>query len=300
MRALITGITGYIGSHLARRLLPGCEVYGLIRTPVRTEYIRDIQKELTLLPYDGSLRSMTAALDASRPDIVYHLAAYYSGGHGDEITPPLLSSNIVLGGHLLEAMASVGCGSLVCASTVMAHYHGDMYRPLNLYAATKQAFSSLLLYYTDAEPLDAVTLVLSDTYGPGDHRPKILNLIRRAVAAGQTIDLSDGNQDYDVVFIDDVVNAFVLAGQYLRNGNKSSTFQVCAEDPLTLRETVDRLLMVNHIKWEGGWGKRPAGTREMRKAVRLFPTVPGWKQLICLDEGLRRFWTDDGTRVSLP
>ena len=42
-RVLITGITGYIGSHLARVLLPDWEVYGLVREPLRTEHIADIQ-----------------------------------------------------------------------------------------------------------------------------------------------------------------------------------------------------------------------------------------------------------------
>ena len=290
-RVLITGITGYIGSNLARALLPDCEVYGLVREPLHTVYIADIQDQISLLPYDGTLQSISAALEKSRPDVVYHLAACYTGGHGPEKTPKLVSSNITLGAYLLEAMAGCGCSALVCASTIMAHYQGEKYRPLNLYAATKQAFSDLLVYYTDAGLLRAVTLVISDTYGPGDRRPKILNLVGEAAQSGETLALSDGGQDYDVVYIDDVVRAFRLAGEQLvcNQGWKNETFQVYATAPLTLRQTVEKMLEINGLTLNAAWGQRPRPEREIRRAVRLFPPLPGWKPEVTPEEGLRKF-----------
>lgn len=292
-RVLITGISGYIGSRLARRLLPKCAVYGLVRTLVHEEYLSGIQDQITLLPYDGSYESMEQALRKSRPDLVYHLAAYYTGRHGPEDTPRLVQSNIVLGANLLEAMTTCGCSALIWATTVMARYQGEAYRPLNLYAATKQAFADLLAYYTDAGLLKAGTLVLSDTYGPGDRRPKILNLIKQAVKKEEPIALSDGTQDYDLVYIDDVTAAFELAGRQLLAGEWSNqAFQVYPEQPLSLRETVETMLRVNGLALQAGWGQRPAAERDMRKAVRLHPAVPGWRAEVPLEEGLYRFWQE--------
>ena len=74
-RVLITGITGYIGSNLARRLLADCEVCGLVREPVNLTYLEDIQTQVRLLPCDGTIDSIASALEASRPEVVYHLAA---------------------------------------------------------------------------------------------------------------------------------------------------------------------------------------------------------------------------------
>lgn len=293
-RALITGITGYIGSHLARRLLPDWEVCGLVRQPLNLEYIADIAPRIELFRYDGTYDSMDAALAACRPDLVYHLAAYYTGSHNKEHIPKLLDSNIGMGLHLLEAMSAHRVPFLVSASTVMSHYGGEQYRPLNLYAATKQAFSDLLAYYVDTRMLCAVTLVLSDTYGPGDHRPKVLNLIRDAAQKGEPMALSYGDQDYDLVHIDDVASAFQMAGDQLLEGRlQGGTFQVIPEAPLTLRETVELLLRIHGSSWRGGWGQRPATERKISRSIRLYPTLPGWRPAVSLKEGLSNLeWED--------
>ena len=287
-RVLITGVTGYIGSHLARALLSDCEVYGLVREPLSTEYIADIKEKLHLLQYDGSYESVERAMRESAPDVVYHLATYYTGAHNADVTTKMLAANVMLGGYLLEAMCACGCRSLVYATSIMTHYQGEEYRPLNLYAATKQALSDLIAYYTDAGLLRAVTLVLSDTYGPDDRRPKILNLIRKAAESGEHIALSDGTQDYDVVHIDDVVRAFRMAGERAASmTDGSELYQVCAEHPLTLRETVEKMLAVNGMTLDAGWGERAPSEREQRRAIRLYPTLSGWQQEVSLETGLR-------------
>lgn len=291
-RVLITGITGYIGSNLARRLLHECKVYGLVRDGSNREYITDIQENLVLLPYDGSYESLEAIMRTAKPEVVYHLATYYTGSHGPTETPKLISSNITLGAYLLEAMVTYGVSKLVNTTTIMEHYHGACYCPLNLYAATKHAFSSLLEYYIDAGLINATTLAISDTYGPGDHRPKILNLIKKAAKSGVAIDLSEGSQDYDVVYIDDVIEAFALAA------NQSGNFQICAEHPLTLRETVEKMLEINNqTDWVPNWGARPAPERSIKKAVRIYPNVPQWFQKVPLQKGLREFWYDGQQKI---
>ena len=289
-RILITGITGYIGSNLARNLLDRYEVYGLVREPLNLEYIEDLQAKLKFLTYDGSYESIDAAIQASQPDLVYHLAAYYTGSHGQEHIQKLLDSNITLGAHLLEAMSAHSVPTLVYASTIMAIYQGETYSPLNLYAATKQAFFDLMSYYTDAGLLRAVTLVLSDTYGPGDHRAKILNLVRRAAENGEKISLSTGAQDYDVVYIDDVVSAFRLAGEQLLNGAyRNDIFQIASAFPLTLRRTMEKMLTQNSLTLNAGWGERPAVEREIVKAIRVYPRLPGWSPNVSLEDGLQWF-----------
>ncbi len=287
-KVLITGVTGYIGSHLAKALLPEYEVYGLVRTPLHTEYIADFQGQLHLLPVDGTYASIHSAVQSAQPDLVYHLAAYYTGAHGAKDTPKLVDSNITFGAYLLEAMSACGIPALAYATTYMTHYRGADYCPVNLYAATKQAFSDLMSYYTDAGLMRAATLVISDTYGPGDRRPKVLNVVRRAARTGERVALSAGNNPYDVVYIDDIVSAFRILGERLLRGDfRNDSFQAVPESPLSLRETVELMLRVNHLALDAGWGERPAAEREMAEPLRLFPTPPGWRPRVPLDVGLK-------------
>ncbi len=292
-RILITGITGYIGSCLASNLLASCEVYGLVRQPVRTEYISKMQDRLHLLVFDGSYASIEDAMKKVKPDLVFHLAACCANSNIVKDMPVLIDTNIKFGGYLLTAMAVSDIPALVYASTVWEHFHNKEYCPLNLYAATKRGFSDLVSYYTDAGYIRAASLVLSDTYGPNDHRPKILNLIKQAAQSRELLELSDGQQDYDVVYIDDVVEAFRQAGELLLgNSNwKNEKFQVCSPAPVSLLETVNCMLTVNGLTLNAAWGKRPCADREIRKAIRLYPTVPGWNAKVPLDKGLRDFYT---------
>ena len=288
-RIFITGITGYVGSNLARALLPEYEVYGLVREPLNTTYIADIADKLFLTSYDGTYTSVENALYRSTPDVVYHLATYYTGAHNADVTPKLIAANIDLGAYLLEAMCQTSCRALVYTTSVMEHYQGEAFRPLNLYAATKRALGDLLAYYTDVGLLRAVTLVLTDTYGPGDQRPKILNLIRKATENGEHIALSSGTQDYDVVYIDDVIQALYMAGERAEAMQfGSEKYQICAEHPLTLRETVDKMFTLNSTTLKVGWGERAPLEREQQRAIRLYPTLPGWRQGVMLEDGLRR------------
>lgn len=252
--------------------------------------MEEIKDSVKLVVSKGDYESLYLAVQQANPDIVYHLAAYYTGAHGPEDAQKLLTSNIVLGAYLLEAMSACNCNKIVCASSVMAYCNGESYSPLNLYAATKQAFCDLLSFYENEGLIHGVTLILSDTYGPGDRRPKILNLIRNAISSGEKIALSDGGQDYDLTYIDDVVRAFCLAGKdLLAEKYSNASFQVAPKNPRTLRQTVELMLNLNGLTADLSWGKRPAAGREIRRAIRIYPSLPGWEPLVALEEGLVKY-----------
>jgi len=70
-------------------------------------------------------------------------------------------------------------------------------------------------------------------------------------------------------------------------GWKNEIFQVCATEPLTLRQTVELMFKVND--WPCGiadWGHRPKPEREIRRLIRLYTPLPGWRPQISIEEGL--------------
>lgn len=295
-RILLTGATGYIGAQLARYLLPHHEVFALARAPLQTRYLSDCQDKLKWYIYDGSCASVSRAIGGCRPDLVYHLAACYTSARGEQVVSELLQSNVVLGGYLLEAMAQHGCSRLVYTSTVTEFGRDGSYRPLTLYAATKRAFSDLAEFYADCGLLRMITLIFADTYGPGDARPKVLNLLKEAVSAHKKLEFtSDGEQVYDAVYIDDVLEALRLSGERLLQcaGEAVQRYQVFAPEPLSLKETVAKFEQVNQVACDACWGKAETGERRERGPVRVYPPVPGWQAKTTLEQGLRYIWRSE-------
>lgn len=297
-KVLITGITGYIGSQLAQTLTASCAVYGLVRQPLNETYLTPkLRENLTLLPYDGHGESILAALETSRPDMVYHLAAHYTTVHDVQSIPRLLESNVTFGAYLLEAMGATQCRRLVYATTTTICCAGEGYQPLTFYAATKQAFSDLVEYYTGTGAVDAAAVALSDTYGPGDRRPKVLNLIRTSILNDMPLDLTSGCQIYDAVYIDDVVNGFIRAAAALeRPGAAHRFFQLAADKPCSLRETVKLMLDVNNLKFQANWGGRPDPNYMPEHLPHMFPAPSGWRPRVSLEDGLRQFWNGDSLK----
>lgn len=223
---------------------------------------------------------------ASRPDVVYHLAAHYTAAHDIRSVPQLVESNLMLGTYLLEAMGAVQCRRLIYATTVTTHCTGGSYCPLTLYAATKQAFSDRVEYYTETGAMAAAAVALSDTYGPGDQRPKVLNLIRQSALQGTTLNLASGRQIYDAVYIDDVVCGFIRAAAALeQSGNTHESFQLCADKPRSLRETVELMLEANGLNCPINWGGKPDPDYMPEHPLHIFPAP--------LDGGRVSHWKTD-------
>ena len=150
-RALITGASGFIASHLAKKMAAnGWEIRLLIRPS--SELIPQLQSMHSYF-YDGSLASIDLCLNDFKPDIVFHLASLFISEHQANDLSPLVDSNILLGAQLLESMAEHGVNKLVNAGTSWQHFNSDLYRPVNLYAATKQAFEAILQYFVDAKDI---------------------------------------------------------------------------------------------------------------------------------------------------
>ncbi len=99
-RCLITGATGFVGSHLARTLVnDGWNVHVLVRTSSSLEPIADIAKRLTihyLTPPDTpTTGSVAAAVKAAQPDVVFHLAAMFRAEHQPDDIAPMVEANVI-------------------------------------------------------------------------------------------------------------------------------------------------------------------------------------------------------------
>jgi nucleoside-diphosphate-sugar epimerase len=296
-KIFITGGTGYIGSNLIRRLLQeDREVHALVLPDTSLEYIEDCKEKVTFHIYDGSTTSVFDALSQSKPDVVFHLASLFLSEHKSDDITHLIESNVLLGTQLLEAMQKNEVKNLVNTGTSWQHYLNNNYNPVNLYAATKQAFEDILKYYTETGQISAVSLHLFDSYGPGDKRPKFLKLLKDTIDQKNELNMSPGEQLLDLVYIDDIINAFIISRDMLENntGVLNEVYGISSRKPMKLKEIV-KLFGEEYGKHVSvNWGGRPYRNREVMVPWDSYKILPGWKPLIPLTVGLKLYLREEG------
>lgn len=290
MRAVVTGATGFLGSRLTRRLIDeGHDVAVLARPTSTFRELAGYIDRLDVHMVDETAESIRRALAASSPAVVFHLATYYVRDHRPEDLGLLLESNVAFPLRLVDAMTREGIRNLVNAGSAWQYYEGDTYRPVCLHSATKQAFESLARYFIDAGKIRCTTLMVHDTYGPHDPRRKIFSILRDRAVTSEPLEMSAGEQLIDLVHVEDVVSAFLVAAERLVSDLAApyETYSVTGGDPQPLRAIVETYLRLSGNTARVLWGARPYHEREVMVPWRGGKPLPGWHPQVALEDGLR-------------
>jgi nucleoside-diphosphate-sugar epimerase len=287
-RALVTGATGYIGSNLVARLVAEkWDVHVVVRPNSKLNVLNPVMSSITVYEHDGSTRGMIELVEQAKPDMVFHLASLFLAQHNFDDIETLISSNLLFSTQLAEAMVANDVKYLVNTGTSWQHYDNEDYNPVNLYAATKQAFEDILAYYIDAYNLKVMTLALFDTYGPNDIRPKLIHLLWKTVQTQEPLLMSPGEQLIDLVHIDDVLAAFMLAAQQLPSQNVGHTrYGVSSGEPLRLVDLVAAFERATGYKLPITWGGRTYRPREVMIPWNNFQVLPTWFPRIAFEIGV--------------
>ncbi|KRF18686.1 NAD-dependent epimerase/dehydratase family protein [Paenibacillus sp. Soil787] len=290
--AIVTGATGFIGSNVVRLLAAdGWNVHVIVRNASKLTLLKEVSEYVSIHRHDGSTEQLFEIIKQAAPDIVFHLAAFASVTHRPEDTVSMLQSNIVFSTQLVEAMLANHLYSLINTGTFSQHWDNKAYSPSSLYDATKQAFRDILTFYTETTPLKVITLELYDNYGPGDPRSKIMTLLKRSAADGKPLVMSPGEQLVDIVYIDDVVDAYITAAKRLLTIQtvKDEVFAISSGHPIRLRDLVQVFEQVAGCRLQIEWGGRPYRKREIMIPWNQGEILPNWTAKVSLEEGIGRF-----------
>ena len=229
MRILVTGVAGFIGMHVATRLLAdGHEVIGLdnlndyydIRLKqARLAYIGSPNQfhfyKLDLVDRDG----INTLFTEIKPEIVINLAAQAGVRYSLENPHSYIDSNLVGFTNMLEACRHFEVGHLVYASSSSVyglnkempfHEGQNTDHPLALYGATKKANELLAHSYSHLFNLPTTGLRFFTVYGPWGRPDMALFKFAEAILAGQAIDVyNHGQMTRDFTYIDDIVEGVV-------------------------------------------------------------------------------------------
>lgn len=291
--AILTGATGYIGSNLVKELLlRDWHIVLLVRRTASFQYIDAVKNSVNIFVYDNDLNKLIALFKNTKPDVVFHLASKVIIQHNTSEIEDIIDSNIRFSTHLLEAMRESQTENIVSTGSSWQHFQNEDYNPVNLYAATKEAFAAILKYYTEAINIRAITLELFETYGPDDCRPKVLNLIKNIEKNKLSLEMSPGGQELNFVYIDDVVKAYIKAAEILlgdTSGKVNKTYSICSNETMKLSDIIGLYEAVNNVKLDICWGGRSYRFREVMSVWDKGETLPGWTAEVKLKDGLKMF-----------
>lgn len=289
MKILITGATGFIGRHLTARLAGTHDLHAVVR---KGSSAAGLENQAAVFFYDGNIAHLLAYFEKEKFDGVVHLASLFLAAHTPEKIADLIDANIRFGTELLEACRAGNVKWFINTGTFWQHYHNETYNPVNLYAATKEAFTDIAKYYTETSALVFATVKLSDTFGPGDTRNKIFNLWADIARTGEPLEMSAGEQIIDISYIDDVVDAFELLigrlGSAEAHRCRNSVFGVSSAERMPLKMLAALFEEATGAKLNIRWGARPYREREVMTPWEDAEAVPGWRPKHTLKEAITK------------
>ena len=302
MTVLVTGAAGFIGSHLAERLLAaGNDVVGL---DCLTDYYDTSLKRANLGLLAGHPRFRFERRDLVRDDLrsvvseascVYHLAGQpgVRGSWGDSFGG-YVENNITATQRLLEAMRG-STARLVFASSSSVYGDAERYptpedaqpQPISPYGVTKLCAEQLVMAYRRSTGLDARCVRYFTVYGPRQRPDMAFSRFIRAAGRGEAIEVyGDGNQVRDFTFVADAVEATLRAAAVDDPGE--AIFNVGGGSRVTVRRVLEILggILGQTIRTRTQ-PPQPGDARETGADLQRAAAILGWHPTVSLTDGLR-------------
>ncbi len=293
---MITGVTGYIGSRLLKKMMmAGWDVVAIVRSDSDQSQVDRLKREITVISYDFHLPTLIKTMQNIQPQVVVHIASHYLATHNSDDIDQLIDGNIRYSTHLMQAVLESGVRKFINTSSFTQHRINQNFQPLSLYASTKQAFESIIEYYSQMGNLQVITLELFDNYGPEDTRPKFLNALIKAYRTGESLNASLGYQRMDLVYIDDVIDAYQKAIELLMEDKiiGHQKFAVSSGHSFSLRDLTNVLERLTGESILVNWGAVPYRDNQIMKPWNKRGGLPGWNSVVSLEEGVRRILNSD-------
>ncbi len=333
MRFLVTGTAGFIGFHVAKRLVGG--EHAVVGVDGITPYYDRMLKRARHLELGRfanftahelmleDARQLTSLVREANADIVIHLAAQPGVRYAAENPRSYVESNIVGTFNLLDALRTHSCRHLLLASTSSVYgagarqpfeEHQSTDRPLSLYAATKKAAEAITYSYSDLLGLPTTVMRLFTVYGPWGRPDMALFKFTRNIIDGTPIDVHGaGRMTRDFTYVDDVVEAICRLSELAphsetRDGDGMPTasaapFRVVnigSGRPIGLEEFIATIeTAVGRKAQRRDLPIQPGEMPATWACTALLEQLTGFRPATPIDEGVRAFvaWYRDYYRV---
>ena len=308
MRVLITGITGFAGSHLADYILqnhPGVEVHGLVRWRSRLENILHLKDKIKL--HEADLKdgvSLKKCLEEVKPDRIFHLAAQSFVPTSWRCPSETFTINAVGQINLFEAVLSLKLSPKIQIAGSSEEYglalpeempmkETNLLRPLSPYAVSKVAQDLLAFQYFKSYGLKTVRTRGFNHTGPRRGEVFICSSFAKQIAEIEkkkrkpVIYVGNLEAKRDFTDVRDTVRAYWLS---LEKGKEGEVYNIGSGKSFSMKEVLDMLLSMAaiNIKVEVDPARlRPSDVPILISDCTKFTQLTGWKPKIPFQQSLQ-------------
>ncbi len=265
MRVLVTGVSGHVGSFVARELLMrGDCVVALVRPSsdlwrLEDPLVGDVSSRIEVLRADfDDAAQLSQAVEKARPEVVYHLA--WEGVTAEKRNDPSqVTRNVIRSLELLGAAQRSGCKTFVGVGSQAeygprteshfgskvedesGHAHAVLDRGevsgFSAYGMSKLCVGLLQQKFCELAGMRSVWLRLLATYGPQDDLRHLIPSVIEGLLRGEKPALSAGEQRWDYLYVADAARAIALAGH---EPKAHGVFDLGSGEASTVRQWVER------------------------------------------------------------
>lgn len=268
-RILLTGVTGFLGSHLAKALLGrGYEIVALKRKSSSFRRISSITSDIELVDIEG-MDFDKLFREFGKIDVIIHTATCY--GRNGESVSEIFSSNTEFPLQLLDAGQRAGVRVFLNTDTILDKY-------LNLYSLSKNQFLQWGKYFSKHKNILFGNVRLEHFYGPDDEPSKFSTyVINGCMSNISELKLTKGEQKRDFIYIDDVVSAYLLLLEKLNSFDHSFIeFDVGTGVSVSIKDFVETVHRVTSSKTTLAFGTLPYRDGEV---MHSSPDISGLEAL---------------------
>jgi nucleoside-diphosphate-sugar epimerase len=271
---LITGINGFLGSHLAKQLSNQFRITGI-------EYQIDNLFRLNGYDFkvvDSSLHAIENLFDEETIDYIIHTATFY--GRNNEDIEQIANTNLLMPFHLLDLAIKKHVKVFINTDTVLNRF-------VSVYALTKTQFKEWL-YFRRSE-IKTINMQLEHFYGPGCNTSNFITvMIERLKNNEPVIDLTKGEQQRDFVYYEDIISAFEIVINKNETITTGSTFQIGSGETISIKELMLFLKEQTGSNSRLNFGVIPYRENELMVSnINIEPLKNlGWKFGYTIREGL--------------
>lgn len=232
MNILVTGGTGFIGSHLLSKLVSmHHKIFVIKRKSSNLWRIKSIKQKINLLKID-TFADLPGIFEQNKFDIIIHLAMKYVKRNEDwKDVKEINETNITLPAilltlaqqHKIKAFINTGtCFEYNLSNSSLSE--NDPINPYNYYSSTKVAFENILKYFVDKKSIKGLTLKLFFPYGEMDNQ-KVIPLMINSVLSNTPLELTLGEQKLGFTYVDDIIDAYIKSIEFIEK-NKLMDYEV--------------------------------------------------------------------------